>query len=110
MNGNFKYTLTDEQRNRIHNNLSGKATKKMITRAEVSALLQKALDDLVNGKRQLAALEHREEEAREEQPKQILINLSDYSEEDVADLVKQNELLLSRLNRLQHRLDLEYAS
>lgn len=112
MNGNFKYTLTDEQRNTLKRKLTGKAVKGLASRADVCAILQKALDDALVGRRQIGdkIADAMAECINDEPVEQAEFNLSDYSAADVEDLVKQNKLLHSRVNRLQYRLDTEYSS
>ena len=46
MNGNFKYTITDEQRTHMRTALTGKATKRMISRAEIADFLQGCLANM----------------------------------------------------------------
>lgn len=98
MNGNFRYTLTDEQRNTIKRKVVGKNVKGLASRADVCAILQKALDDAIKG---IAP--------KPEKTEPVTIDADDYSKQDVEDLVKQNQLLQTRINVLQHRLDTEIS-
>jgi hypothetical protein len=50
MNTNIKITLTDEQRNHIKNLIDGKTSAKLVSRAEVSNLVQMFVDNLIESK------------------------------------------------------------
>lgn len=50
MNTNIKITLTDEQRNHIKNLIDGKTSAKLVSRAEVSNLIQMFVDNLIESK------------------------------------------------------------
>ena len=108
MNGAFKYTLTDDQRSTLRDRLTGKKSKAKATRAEVSTFLQACIDDALAGYNQKLA-----------PPTAGATEPMDFSEPAVEDLqvdfddesecAKQNRLLITRINRLQHRLDQEFA-
>ncbi len=100
MNGNFKYTLTDEQRNQLYINLTGKNTKGMVSRADVCRLLQEALDEALKVYRPAPKPEYQGADVSYV----IEDEISD-GEVDVDLVMKQNKLLHSRVNRLQHLLD-----
>ena len=97
MNVNVKVTLTDEERNKMHNRLTGTTTKKMVSRADVCEFVQSKIDGLLNGSfgTQTGRLPKQETHIEE----------LDYVNCDVKELVKQNKLLLSRLNGLQYMID-----
>ena len=106
MNGNFKYSLTDEQRNVLHQRLTGKQTKGLASRADVCGILQDALDSMIQGTAPQPALETPQEDLELEQSLDpIGLAPQDFSDGDIEDIVKQNRLLLNRVNRLQHIID-----
>lgn len=49
MNVNCKVSLTDEQRNTMFRNLNGGDSKKMVSRADVNAFVQKKIEECLNG-------------------------------------------------------------
>jgi len=107
MNGNFKYSMTDEQRNKLHNRLTGTNTKKLASRADVCEFLKSSLDKILNHGTVIAA----PQPVRvEEEIKEISIDASDFCTEEVELMIRQNELLLDRVNTLQHRLDIMVQS
>ena len=89
MNITVKVSLTDEQRRVIHTNLyDGK--KGMVSRKDVNAICQTAITDMLIGKRL--------KKESNEPPPVVQITGDD-------ELRKQNELLTTRVNRLQYMID-----
>ena len=96
MNVNVKITLSDEQRNVMYRRISGKNVKRLISRAEVSQLVQ----DFIAS--QLSGTFVNEPEAPDIQE---AVNTAELSDADITETLMQNKLLHSRCNRLQHKLD-----
>jgi hypothetical protein len=94
MNVNVKVTLTDEERNVMANRLTGTLSKKMVSRADVNDFVKKQIE------RFLAVGSPTTETVEVEE-----IDHTEMSESDIKEVMKQNKLLLSRVNVLQHRLD-----
>jgi hypothetical protein len=100
MNINCKLSLTDEQRNNIKQHLAGKNVKALATRADICQLIQDLLEPLLEPPRP----------TREAKPGEIdehFIEQHRQAEIDFCsdECCKQNQLLLHRMNVLQHRLD-----
>lgn len=119
MNGNFKYSMTDEQRNRLKRKLTGKSVKGLASRGDVCALLQKELDRLIGngqiGDKVADAMAdcippHMRAEPEPIPQAQLDFTAEDYTPAEVAEVIKQNKLLLTRINILQYRLDLSVAA
>ena len=100
MNVNVKVSLTDEQRRTIHENFYGK--KGMVSRKDVNDICQTAVTDMLM-KKQIGdkVADAMKESISYDEPMEEL----DYVNCDVKELVKQNVLLLTRLNRLQYMID-----
>ena len=96
MNVNVRVSLTDEQRNILKKRLTGKDVKAMVTRAEVNELVYAHIHSLLN---EPLAFEHTFAPVVEE------IELSNPPSRCSDECCRQNELLLARINRLQHKLD-----
>lgn len=94
MNVNVKVTLTDEERNVMHNRLTGTLSKKMVSRADVNEFVKAKIERFL----QVGS-------PTTEAVKDEVIADIDYVNCDVKEIVKQNKLLLNRVNVLQHRLD-----
>lgn len=106
MKANFKYELTDDERREFRNRMTGKKRKALAKRAEVNEFLADCLASFLNGKAAAAKpIDEPADEPIDEPIAQAVLNLSDYNEADIAEVLKQNELLLHRVNVLQHRLD-----
>lgn len=90
MNVNVRISLTDEQRNVLYQKITGKKVKAMITRAGVVALVNDFIDSMLTDQ----AVSHPEQ-------KPMALTMPDAHD----DCCKQNQLLLRRVNTLQHRLD-----
>jgi ribosomal protein S11 len=84
VNVNVKITLTDEQRNAIACKLAGKQVARLATRADINALCQQAIEDLLAG----VAPTSRE--------------VTEFCSDDCCNA---NAGLLRRINILQHRID-----
>jgi len=95
MNVNIKVTLTDDERNTMFRRLTGKSTKGMVSRADVNAWVKEKLE------RFLTVGSPTTEPVEEIEP----INIDDFTTQDIEDVMKRNELLQSRVNRLQFLLD-----
>lgn len=93
MNVNCKLSLTDEERNAMHNRLTGTSTKKMVSRADVNTWVKDQIERFI--KVGSPTTEKVEVKLTPEQVADI----------DVEEVMKQNELLLTRVNRLQFLLD-----
>ena len=113
MNVNVKLSLTDEQRNVMHRRLTGKNGKGMVTRADVNEWVKEQIERfLILGspttETVIPVVPRREavektDDAEIRTPEEVIeFDLNDI---DVNELVRQNKLLLSRNNRLQHMLD-----
>lgn len=89
MNVNCKVSLTDEQRNLLYRRITGKDVKRLISRKEVCELVDDYIATLLNG-------------SSEPEPDQAEI---EFPEGGHVDCCRANTLLLTRINRLQHRLD-----
>jgi hypothetical protein len=105
MNLNCRLTLTDEQRNNIKRNLTGKNVKALATRAEICELVNDLLEAFTSPPRptreepQVDPAEYRGADYGDDEPDQAEINFcSD-------DCCRRNELLQRRVNILQHRID-----
>jgi hypothetical protein len=93
MNVNVKISMTDEQRNVMFRRLTGKNGKGMVSRADVNLWVKEQLERfLANGSAEIV----------EESNEPISINIEDV---DVGEVITQNQLLQSRVNRLQFLLD-----
>lgn len=106
MNVNCKLSLTDEQRNTMHNRLTGKSTKKMVSRAEVCNWVNEQLERFLTlGSPTTETVNDRgSNQYANPEPTMDFSDL-DIEDIDVAEVMKQNELLLTRVNRLQYILD-----
>lgn len=85
MNVNVKLSLTDEQRNAIACAMAGKKVARLATRADINAICQQAIDEVIAGSAPTST--------------------STPTEFCSDDCCKANEGLLRRVNILQHRLD-----
>ena len=94
MNVNIKLSLTDEERNVMFRRLTGKSGKGMVSRADVNNWVKEQLE------RFLTLGSPTTEKVKVEQT-------MDFTDIDinVAEVMKQNELLTTRVNRLQFLLD-----
>lgn len=103
MNVNCKLTLTDEQRNTMFRRLTGKATKGMVSRADVCNWVNEQLERFLTlGSPETEQIGDKIADAMQDSISYSETNIDDI---DVAEVLRQNELLLSRINVLQHRLD-----
>lgn len=111
MKTNVGINLTDEQRRTIHENFYG-GKKGMISRKDVNTICQTAITDWLmgrnNGPETVVS-----DMGIEVEMKPLLdalapddeIDPDNFTEQQVRDVMKQNELLLTRVNQLQHKLD-----
>lgn len=106
MNVNIKLSLTDEQRNTLYRNMTGKDVKRMVSRAEVNELVNDYINDMMNDRTDIAV--KRAERVIEAQPEPELL-LEHLPCESFAgghdQCCRQNALLMNRMNRLQFQLD-----
>lgn len=113
MNLNCKLTLTDEQRNNIKRHLAGKNVKGLATRADVCQLVQHLLEPFLEPPRSKPnprdgwAAHDIEREEREPVGQSVPVGMCPGDELDFCsdECCKQNQLLVQRVNTLQHRLD-----
>lgn len=96
MKTNVSINLSDEQRAKIHANFYG-GKKGLISRKDVNAICQTAITDWIIGRDNGSA----EVEEIDTTP----VVREDLTDDDIADILKQNELLQRRVNILQHKLD-----
>jgi hypothetical protein len=100
MNVNCKLTLTDEERNVMFRRLTGKNGKGMVSRAEVNQWVKDKLQSFLSiGSPSTETVEE-----------EIEVNLTDeefdnLEQGEIEWIIKQNALLIKRVNILQHRLD-----
>ena len=112
MNINCKLTLTDEQRNILKRRITGKDVKAMVSRKEVCELVNEYVQMLLTeGSPVLTATSHLElhDGELESVVDQLSIEFEE-GDDDFAMVVKQNKLLLTRCNRLQHIVDTRVLS
>ena len=100
MNVNVKLSISDEDRNRMHNRLTGTNTKKMVSRADVNDWVKTQLEKFLNGSFGTQTGRFIPEPDQEPNFEEI-----DPEDIDVEEVIKQNVLLQSRVNRLQYLLD-----
>lgn len=100
MNVNVKVTLTDEERNVMFRRLTGKNGKGMVSRAEVNQWVKDKIQNFLSlGSPSTERVEEIEE-----------INLTDNDVDNMETgeiewVMRQNKLLTTRVNRLQHLID-----
>lgn len=103
MNVNVKLSFTDEQLNNIKRHITGKQLKAKATRAEICELVKDLLepftDIYVHVERKPTA-DLFDQVAEEEPASEMIID-----DDAHPDCCRANELLLQRINRLQHKLD-----
>ena len=109
MNVNVKLSISDEDRNLMSRRLTGKDSKKMVSRAEVNNWVKDQLEKFLRlGSPATAQIEtaREDEEFEELKRKDELYDLGTGELiEALQEAEKQNKLLLTRNNVLQHRLD-----
>lgn len=98
MNVNCKLSLTDEQRNQMHNRLTGTATKKMVSRADVNNWVKDHLDRFL------------QVGSPTTEPEVETVRLTDeefdnLEQGEIEYIIEQNKLLHTRINKLQFTLD-----
>jgi hypothetical protein len=99
MNVNVKLSISDEDRNLMSRRLTGKDSKKMVSRAEVNNWVKDQLEKF------LRLGSPATEKVNEAITEREQIDFADLTEQDIEDVMKQNKLLQHRINVLQHRLD-----
>lgn len=99
MNVNVKISITDEDRNLMFRRLTGKDTKGMVSRADVNTWVNEQLERFLRVGS--PTTERVEEVVEEREP----INFADLTEQDIEDVLRQNELLLKRVNDQQNFID-----
>ena len=97
MNVNVKLSITDYDRNLIADRLDGKKSKRLVTRKEINELVAGFLDQYVRD----------QYDAECDAEIQVPASLVDQEEIDFCsdDCCTRNELLQTRVNKLQHKLD-----
>jgi hypothetical protein len=117
MNTNIKISLTDEQRNILYQRMTGKNVKRMISRAEVNQLVHEYIEMLLTKGYPTFRVAGNPTLVEDEDggwdmgfnPHYAEIELSpeptDLADDEYSMIVKQNRLLLRRVNLLQARLD-----
>jgi hypothetical protein len=98
MNVNVKVSLTDEQRRKIFANFYG-GKKGMISRKDVNAICQAAITDWLMDRNSGPTTDNNVE----------VIEEIDVDNVDVIEVMKQNELLLKRVNDQQNFIDRKLA-
>jgi hypothetical protein len=98
MNVNVKISISDEDRNLMFRRLTGKDTKGMVSRADVNTWVKEQLERFLTVG---SPTTERVEEIEEREP----INIDDFTQQDIEDVIKQNELLLKRVNEQQNFID-----
>jgi hypothetical protein len=106
MNVNVKLSISDEDRNLMSRRLTGKDSKKMVSRAEVNVWVKEQLEKFL---RLGSPTTEQVDDLVDDSPDEPFFDDPDYasdlSERDIEDVMKRNELLQHRVNVLQHRLD-----
>jgi len=97
MNVNVKLSISDEDRNLMSKRLTGKDTKKMVSRAEVNEWVKGQLETFL--RLGSPASTRVTEEIKEDFEEIDMDNI------DVEEVMRQNKLLLNRVNVLQFALD-----
>lgn len=112
MNLNCRLSLTDEQRNNIKRNITGKDVKALATRAEICELINGLLEAFTSPPRPQREIPdpHACQQCADEGPHTHNCEGITYENQAALDFCsddccKRNELLQRRVNRLQHRLD-----
>lgn len=101
MNVNVKLSLTDDQRRALASSIAGKPVKRLATRADVNELVNQLLATTMAGKPLGAA--HVAQVPSEPVVAGVMHdNHLPYCSDQCC---RQNELLQSRVNVLQHKLD-----
>jgi hypothetical protein len=98
MKTNVSINLSDEQRRVIHENFYG-GKKGLISRKDVNMICQTAITDWLMGRN------NGPEEVEEVDTTPVVREIGDFTDEEIAEVMKQNELLQRRVNILQHKLD-----
>ena len=101
MNLNCKLSFTDEQRNRIKQHLTGKPVKALATRAEICQLINDLLEAFTEP---YVHVERKRDVATFEEDMEVIID-EGVNNACTEDCCRANELLRTRINTLQHRLD-----
>jgi hypothetical protein len=97
MNVNCKLSLTDHQRNQMHNRLTGTLTKKMVSRADVNTWVTEQLDRFMKVG---SPITEKVEDVRLTDEE-----FDNLEQGEIEYVITQNKLLLNRINVLQHALD-----
>jgi hypothetical protein len=101
MNVNVKLSLTDEQRNTMFRRLTGKNTKGMVSRADVNQWVKEELERFLTlGSPTTETINDRGSDEYANPVEEI-----DIDDINVEEVIKQNQLLTTRVNRLQYMLD-----
>lgn len=106
MNVNVKISISDENRRKIHENFYG-GKKGMISRKDVNAICQAAITDWLMGRNSGPEVEAKaEEEFADQLRSDELFDMGNGElVEALIEAEKQNKLLTTRVNQLQHKLD-----
>jgi hypothetical protein len=100
MNVNVKLSLTDEERNTMFRRLTGKTTKGMVSRADVNQWVKDQLQTFLTlGSPTTETINDRGSD-QYANPEPI-----DIDDMDVEEVIRQNKLLQTRVNRLQYLID-----
>lgn len=102
MNVNVKISLTDEERNIMHRRLTGKNTKGMVSRADVNQWVKTELERFLTlGSPTTETIE----EPNIEEIRLTQEQIDELEPGEIEEVIKQNRLLTTRVNRLQYMLD-----
>ncbi len=105
MNVNVKISISDEDRNVMFRRLTGKNTKGMVSRADVNEWVKEQLENFLRlGSPTTEQIGDAVADAMADSISDN-VRIEDYTREEIEEIVKQNKLLLTRVNILQHRLD-----
>ena len=107
MNVNVKISISDEDRNIMFRRLTGKDTKGMVSRADVNEWVKEKLESFLRLGSPTTENASLLETAMETDERQAIRDAIDEGDLEAAleEATKQNELLLTRVNQLQHKLD-----
>lgn len=103
MNVNVKLSLSDDERRALACYLAGKPVKRLATRADVNRLVTELLSAALRGRPVDTPIPDTPVPGNQEAGNQVSIPEPQGFCSD--DCCKANELLLHRVNVLQHRLD-----
>lgn len=102
MNVNVKLSLDDDERRALASYLVGKPVKRLATRAEVNEIVK----DLLAGVTILGNRPATPRYPEESDPEAVSVDETGTPAEFCSDdCCRRNDLLQTRVNRLQHRLD-----